>query len=235
MKRWYFLFSIFAVLVNPVWAYSTCETRVDNNPGASAPQRVMYCLNEEDPYTVQPVAPRVLYTEVMLEEEKPRTTQTKTSDNNPYFKMDKYSVTRDYVGTAQFPEFQNSLLSEQEIWAANHPVQQQPQQTVMYVEETREQGPQWQEPVSYQTTTTTTTTKKKKSSVKETRAGLSRRMKKAQRKDVTQAVPQTQETVATTTTTVTEQYPATNISNPYAVPVETDNFLEQENKSVPAI
>ena len=180
-------------------------------------------MNEEDPYVVQPVPPRVLYTEVVVEGEQPKATQTKVSDTNPYFKMDKYSVTRDYVGTAQFPEFRNSLLSEQEIWEANHPVQPQPQQAVTYVEETQWQAPQWQEPVSYQTTTTTTT-KKKKSSVKETRSGLSRRMKKAQRKDVANGSTQVQETVVTTT--VTEQYPVTDVSNPYAVPVETDNFLE---------
>ena len=228
MKRSFFFFSFLAVAVCPAWAYSTCETRVDNNPWASTPQRVMYCLNEEDPYEVQPVPPRVLYTEVMLEEEKQKPVQTRVSDNNPYFRMDRYSVTRDYVGTPKFPEFQNSLLSEQEIWAANHPYQSQPQpqQEVAYTEAT-----QWQEPVSYQTQTTTTTTKKRKSGVRETRKGLSRRMQKAQRRNMANGTTQVQETVVTTT--VTEQYPVTDVSNPYAVPVETDNFLEQENLSVP--
>ena len=91
---------------------STCETRVDAHQKASTPKRVEYCLTQEEIAEVQKPTAQVIYSSVSTNEPAP-SAQVTTSGSGGYFHGDKYEITRGYVETTQFPEFQNEFPSEQ--------------------------------------------------------------------------------------------------------------------------
>ena len=106
-----FLF-VFA-MSSAAYAVSTCETRVDSHPKATTRQRVVYCLTEEPVVTSTVAGPELVYSGTYSrtpeEEETPKSTV-----KDGYFKEEKLSVERQYVGSGSFPAFVNDTLSEQE-------------------------------------------------------------------------------------------------------------------------
>ena len=114
MHKGIVLFSILFITTE-VFAQSTCQTRVDAHQKATTPQRVEYCLTQEmDPATAVS-QPELVYAQVSSHKPAVEPKQKEYTSSNPYFSEDKYTVMQGYVGTTQFPEFQNATLSEQEI------------------------------------------------------------------------------------------------------------------------
>lgn len=222
------LFLLSALLFSTaVFAQSTCQTRVDAHQKATTPQRVEYCLTQ-DAYPATTVSqPELVYAQVSSHQPAAEPQQKEYTSSNPYFNEDKYTVMRGYVGTTQFPEFQNATMSEQEMAAyrkawlereaalnqAAHPIP--PQQPVYTTTAT----------VTYPTLTKPAVTKPAVSVV-ETKAGLSRRSAKPQRV-MKQAGLVTKETVTVKETPSTE----TDLSQTTAPTEETTVTTVQQQSS----
>lgn len=136
MKKTFLTVSFLSLVATPAFCYSTCETRVDSHQNATTPQRVAYCLTEEDIRQAQAQEPELVYYGVTSKEPQPEETQKPSKNKNPYFEEDKMHVTQGYVSTQTFPEFKNDILSEQErlaqqqaLRAAQQPVEQDYHQT----------------------------------------------------------------------------------------------------------
>ena len=114
MKKFFFLTVLFMSAVT-AHAVSTCETRVDKHQDATTLQRVNYCLTPETAAVANPDVPDLVYYGVV--DKKPATTkeETASSRGQSYFKGSGVSVYRNYVGTNQFPELENDILSDKEL------------------------------------------------------------------------------------------------------------------------
>jgi len=111
------LFTVLFFASTVVLAQSTCQTRVDAHQKATTPQRVEYCLTQ-DAYPAETVSnPELIYAQVSSHNPVAAPKQKEYTPSNPYFDENKYTVMQGYVGTSQFPVFQNSIMSEQELAA----------------------------------------------------------------------------------------------------------------------
>ena len=147
------------------YAVSTCETRVDSHPKATTRQRVGYCLTEEPIVTNTVAGPELVYSGTYSrtpEEEEP----LKSTVKNGYFKEEKFSVDRQYVGSGSFPAFVNDTLSEQEraaleqVYLRELEKQQQALSPLSVKKSTTERAPaRLNSPVTESTTLTTSSTK----------------------------------------------------------------------------
>ena len=224
-------FILLLVFSSTVFAQSTCETRVDSHQKASTPQRVEYCLTQDVYSAPTEARPELIYSEVSSYQPAVQEKQKEYTSSNPYFKEDKYTITQGYVGTTQFPAFQNAIMSEQEI-AANRQAWLE-QQGALNPSVT----PVAARPTATTTTTTTTTTTANtkpavtkpavtKPAVVETKAGITRRSTKPGRtmKQVakvekttsqeTSSAQQTPTVTTTTTTTATTETTASTATQP---------------------
>lgn len=114
MRKIFLTVLFLSVVAAPAFCYSTCETRVDSHQNATTPQRVAYCLTEEDIRQAQAQEPELIYYGVTSKEPQPQEPVNPSKNKNPYFEEDKVQVTQGYVSTNRFPEFKNDILSEQE-------------------------------------------------------------------------------------------------------------------------
>ena len=96
-------------------AVSTCETRVDKHQNATTKQRVNYCLTPQLEATVDPEVPDLVYYGVVNKTPAPAKKESASSLDQSYFHGKDLSVYRNYVGTGQFPELENDILSEKEL------------------------------------------------------------------------------------------------------------------------
>lgn len=112
MKKPFAAFIVFMSAALPAFCASTCETRVDKHQDATTTERVSYCLTPEE--ELAPAAgPELVYygvssNEPQFEEEESSAYKQK------YLKRKDFAVAQDFVGTHQFPEFENDTLSERE-------------------------------------------------------------------------------------------------------------------------
>jgi len=115
IMRKFYLFSILLLAASPVLqAASTCETRVDHHQNATTAQRVEYCLND-DTAVAEPDGPELVYYGIKVS--APEKEKEGTGRETQYFNGKKVKVNRDYVGTQNFPVFENDIPSEQELIA----------------------------------------------------------------------------------------------------------------------
>ena len=99
---------LFVVSSCAAYAASTCETRVDNHPDATTRERVVYCLSQEPQEDEKAGGPELVYSGSYSV--KPKTqTSAKSTVKNGRFKQNRVSVRREYVGSNQFPAFDNDL------------------------------------------------------------------------------------------------------------------------------
>ena len=117
MRNGIVLLGILLITSPGVFAQSTCQTRVDAHQNATTPQRVEYCLTQEADPSLMMAQPELIYAQVSSHQPAKEPKQKEYSSANPYFNENKYTVMHGYVGTTQFPEFQNATISEQELAA----------------------------------------------------------------------------------------------------------------------
>ena len=114
MKKIFFLTALFLTAVT-AHAVSTCETRVDKHQDATTLQRVNYCLTPEMIVSDAPQDPDLVYYGIVDKKPAAQKEETTSSRGQSYFKGSNVSVYRDYVGTNQFPELENDILSDKEL------------------------------------------------------------------------------------------------------------------------
>lgn len=112
MKKTFAAFFVFVSVALPAFCASTCETRVDKHQDATTTERVSYCLTPEQ--ELPPAAgPELVYYGVSSKE--PQIDEKKSSAyKQKYIKGNDFSVAQDFIGTNQFPGFENGTLSERE-------------------------------------------------------------------------------------------------------------------------
>lgn len=112
MKKFLILMSL-CFLPVLTGAQSTCETRVDAHQRATTKQRVAYCLTP-DAVAVDNTYTGLVFSGVSAHypstEQPADTSGAKAKDGE--FKPEQVAVSRNYVGTAQFPQVFNDDASE---------------------------------------------------------------------------------------------------------------------------
>lgn len=112
MKKIFAVFMVFLSAGLPAFCASTCETRVDKHQDATTTERVDYCLMPEEK-PAPAAGPELVYYDISSA--VPQNKEEKSSVyKQKYIKGKDFSVEQNFVGTNQFPEFENDMLSEQE-------------------------------------------------------------------------------------------------------------------------
>ncbi len=101
-------------------AQTTCETRVDAHQEATTTQRVAYCLTP-DSAVVTPASRGLVFSSVSTPAVAPTPAQSleKPTAKAGYFKPQHYTITREYVDSAQFPQVPQGNATPAPVTATN--------------------------------------------------------------------------------------------------------------------
>ena len=128
MKKIGIVFSLFTFAI-PLYAVSTCETRVDSHPDATTLQRVDYCLTPEQAAS-QPAGPEVVYASITDKTPEKQQPEKVTPLKQKYYNEDEIEIAHDYIDTSYFPVLKNDIPTQRELQQQQAQAAQQAPQEV---------------------------------------------------------------------------------------------------------